>query len=132
MSTYENLLNDFKLNLDIRFMSKHRIEEDPKKGILVLLYLTEHPKYSVHLLNIFHKYKTEHFPDIRKGWITAFTYDRPQNTIRLKKHGDSTHIDLFRISSLEKTHFAHRKGFVATVERMSTEELYTYIRHALI
>ena len=67
ISTYDNLLNDFKLNLDVQFMSKQRIEEDPKKGILLLLYLTEHPKYSVHLLNIFHKYKIEYFPDIRKG-----------------------------------------------------------------
>ena len=40
-------------------------------------------------------------------------------------------IDLFRLSGLEKTHFAHKKGFTATVKRMSTEELYTYIQHAL-
>ena len=132
ISNYEKLINDFKVNLDIQFISKQRIEEEPNKGILVLSYLTEHPQYNIHLFKIFNKYKTEHFRDIRKGWITAFTYDRPQNTISLKRHGDGTSIDLFRISSLKKTHFAHKKGFVATVERMSTEELYTYIQHALI
>ena len=132
ISTYENIVNDFKSNLDVQFISKQGIEEDPKKGILVLLYLTEAPKYSVHLFKIFQKYKTEQFPDIRKGWITAFTYDRPQNTISLKRHGDGKNIDLFRLSGLEKTHFAHRKGFTATVARMSAEELYTYIQHALI
>ena len=132
ITTYENLINDFKVNLDIQFVSKQRIGEDPKKGILVLSYLTERPKYSVHLFKIFNKCKTKHFPDMRKGWISAFSYNRPQNTISLKRHGDGSYIDLYRISSLEKTYFAHKKGFVATVERMSTEELYTYIQHALI
>ncbi len=132
ISNYEDLVKDFEVNLESEFLAKQRIDEDPKKGILVLSYLTKHPKYSVNLFKLFNKYKTEHFPDIRKGWISAFTYDRPQNTINLKRHGDGTYIDLYRILSLKKTHYAHRKGFVATVERMSTEELYTYIQHALI
>ena len=132
ISTYEKLFTDFKVNLDIQFISERGIEEDPKKGILVLSYLTDKPKYGVHLFNVFLKYKTEHFPDMRKGWISAFTYDRPQNTISLKRNGDSRNIDLYRLSGLDKTHFAHKKGFTATVKRMSIEELYTYIQHALI
>ncbi len=132
ISIYENILNDFNVNLDIQFISRQRIDEDPKKGILVISYLTNKPKYGVHLFNVFRKYKAEHFPDMRKGWISAFTYDRPQNTISLRRNGDSKNIDLFRLSSLEKTHFAHKKGFTATVKRMSIEELYTYIQHALI
>ena len=132
ISTYEDLVKDFEVNLDIQIISKQGIEEDPRKGILVLLYLTEHTKYSVNLFKLFNRYKTEHFPDIRKGWISAFSYDRPQNTISLKRHGDGKNIDLFRLLGLEKTHFAHRKGFTATVARMSAEELYTYIQHALI
>ena len=64
--------------------------------------------------------------------ILDFTYDRPENTISLKRNGDSGKIDLFRLRTLEKTHFAHEKGFTATVKRMSSEELYWYIQHALI
>ncbi len=130
ITTYEHILNDFGSNLDVQIMSKQKIE-DPK-GILVLLYLTDRPKYCVHLTILLKKFKTEHFPDYKKGWITAFTYDRPLNTISLKRHGKGDHIDLYRLSGLKKTHFAHRKGFVATVKRMSTEELYSYIQHALI
>ncbi len=132
ITTYESILEDFDFNLDVQFMSKQELEEDPKKGILVLLYLTNRPKYGVHLTNLFQKCKINHFPDYRKGWITAFTYDRPQNTISIKKHGNSPQIDLHKLSGLKKTYFAHRKGFVATVKKMPTEELYRYIQHGLV
>ncbi len=88
--------------------------------------------YGTHLFNIFQKYKINYFPDMRRGWISAFTYDRPENTISLKRNGDGRKIDLFRLRSLEKTYFANEKGFTATVKRMSSEELYRYIQHALI
>ncbi len=104
------------MSLDVQFISKQRIEGDSKKGILVISYLIGQPKYSVHLFNLFQKYKT---------YIIAFTYDRPHNTISLKRHADGTYPDLFRISGLEKTYYAHEKSFTATVERISTEVLYT-------
>ena len=132
ISTYKKLFESFNSHLDIQFMSKHKIEEDPKKGIPVLLYLTEDSQYCSHLFNVFHKYKTENLLDNRSGWITAFTYDRPKDTICLKRHGNPNHIDFFKLVSLEKTCFAHEKGFVAVVKKMPEEELYTYIQHALI
>ncbi len=118
--------------MDIQFISKHGIEEDPKKGIPALIYLTEKQQYGSHLINIFHKYKNENILNTGRGWITAFTYDRPENTICLRRNGNPTHIDFYKLKSLEKTHFAHRSGFVAIVKKMPEEELYTYIQHALI
>lgn len=87
--------------------------------------LSLNPQYCSHLFNIFHRYKSSQIPNYRGGWITAFTYDRPEKTICLRRHGDPANIDFSRIASLVKTHFAHRKGFVAIVDKMPEFELYT-------
>ena len=131
ISTYYRLLESFDSQLDVQFISTQRLDEDPSKGILVLSYLTEKPQYGSHLFNIFLKYKISKIINYRRGWITAFTYDRPEGTICLKRHGNPAKIDFSRITSLDKTRFAHRNGFVAVVDKMPEFELYNYIQHAI-
>ena len=41
ISNYEDLVKDFEVNLESEFIGKQRIDEDSKKGILVLSYLTK-------------------------------------------------------------------------------------------
>ena len=132
IETYQRLERNFESQLNVITISKEGVEEDPSKGILVLIYLTQKPEYCSHLFRIFHKYKKKLFPNYRGSWVIAFSYDRPENSIQLKRYGGTSQINLSKTRSMEKTHFAHEKGFVATVESMSEEELYTYIQHALL
>jgi len=132
IETYETLLQNFESQMNLITISKSRVEEDITKGIPVLLYLTNKPEYSSHLYTIFQNYKHKFFPEYKGSWVVGFTYDRPENSICLKRYGNGSQIDFSRIKSLKKTYFAHDEGFVATVEKMYEEELYTYIQHALL
>ena len=71
------------------------------------------------------------FPNHRGAWISVFTYDRPEHSLYLKRNGSRSQIDFSKIKSMEKTIFAHDKGFVAIVENMPEEELYSYIQNAI-
>lgn len=42
-----------------------------------------------------------------------------------------SHINFLKIRNMGKIIFAHDKGFVAIVEEMLEEELYSYIQHAI-
>jgi hypothetical protein len=132
INTYYHLWEDFKTTLEVKLLSTHGIEEDITKGMPVFFYLTKTPKYNSMLEKIFHLYKNKYFPNYRKGWITAFTYDRPKGTICLRRHGNPSKIDLSRLESLEKTEFAHPKGYVAVVKRMNEIELSNYIQHSIL
>lgn len=132
IKTYQKLLDNFESQLNVISISRSGVEEDLTKGIPVLLYLTKKPEYSSHLITIFRKYRSKYFPKHNGSWVAAFSYDRPENSIYLKRYGTPTQIDFSRIKSLKKTYFAHEKGFVAVVENMHEEELFAYIQHALL
>ncbi len=132
IKAYYGLLEEFKSILKIEVVGSEGEEEDLRKGIPIFLFLTRKPKYSSHLLRMFNSYKQENFPNYHGSWITAFTYDRPKGTICLRRHGNPKKIDLSRLKSLEKTEFAHPKGFVAVVKDMSDIELKNYIQHTIL
>jgi len=132
IDSYQKLQNNFESQVNIISISRSGMEEDLTKGIPVLMYLTKKPEYSSHLFTFFRNYKSKILPGHRGSWIAAFSYDRPENSIYLKRYGNPSHIDFSRIRSLKKTNFAHEKGFVAIVENMYEEKLYTYIQHSLI
>jgi len=132
LKTYEKLKNTFQAQVEPITISKLGVEEDLSKGIPVLLYLTEKPVYSSHLSTIFHHYKNKLFPEYKGSWVIGFSYNRPKNSICLKRYGSASQIDFSRIKSLEKTYFAHQDGFVAAVEDMVDDELYSYIQHAIL
>ena len=131
IEVFKQVKNRFESLLNVVSINKDEVEEDFSKGILVLFYLTKKPEYSSHLRSIIQEYKNKHFPQYSGSWVSAITYDRPENSIYLKRHGKTSQIDFSRIKSLERTYFAHNKGFMAIVERMDEEELKTYVRHAL-
>jgi len=129
---YYHLLKEIEEKLEVKIVGSEGEEEDLHNGIPILLFLTRKPKYNSHLLRIFNSYKEENFPNYHGSWITAFTYDRPKGTICLRRHGNPKKVDLARLKSLEKTQFAHPKGFVAVVDTMSDIELKNYIQHAIM
>jgi hypothetical protein len=131
IKTYYQLIDEIQSKLEVKVIGDEGEEEDLSKGIPILFFLTKKPKYNSHLLRIFNSYKEQHFPNYHGGWITAYTYDRPKGTICLRRHGNPKNVDLSRLKSLEKTEFAHPKGFVAVVEKMSDIELKNYIQHAI-
>lgn len=132
IDSYQKLKDNFESQVSIIPLSKSGVEENLTKGIPVLIYLTKKPEYSSHLFNFFRNYIRKILPEYRGSWVAAFSYDRPENSIYLKRYGNPSHIDFSRIKSLKKTYFAHEKGFVAIVENMYEEELSTYIQHALL
>ena len=131
ITSYYEILNNIESQLNIASINKSGIEEIHENGIPVILYLTKKPQYSSHLFNIFRKFKSKMFPNHHGGWISVFTYDRPKNSLYLKRNGSRSQIDFSQINSMEKTIFAHDKGFVAIVENMPEEELYAYIQQAI-
>lgn len=75
ISTYHRLRKSFDSQLDIQFMSKNGIDEDPSKGIPVFLYLTDKPQYCSHLFNIFHRYKNSIHKCIKKSLDFVLDFD---------------------------------------------------------
>lgn len=132
IDSYQKLQDNFKSQVNIIPISRSGVEKELTKGIPVLMYLTKKPEYTSHLFTIFRNYKSKILPEHRGSWVAVFSYDRPENSIYLKRYGNPSHIDFSRIKSLKKTYFAHEKGFVAIVENMYEEELFTYIQHALL
>lgn len=132
IESYKKLKSDFESQVNITPISRSGVEEDITKGIPVLIYITKKPIYSSNLFNILRNYKREILPDHRGSWVAAFSYDRPENSIYIKRYGNPSRIDFSRIKSLKKTYFAHDEGFMAIVENMYEEELSTYIQHALL
>ena len=132
ITNYHQILGDFKSKLEVKLVSNRGIEEDIQKGIPIFLYLTRKPNYTSILDKIFYLYKTKYFPNYHGTWITAFTYDRPKKTICLRRHGNPSKVNLAKLESLEKTEFAHPKGYVAVVKKMSEVELTNYIQHSIL
>lgn len=132
IESYKKLKDDFKSKVNITAISKSGVEEDITKGVPVFIYKTKKPIYSYNLFHILRNYKREILPDHRGSWVAVFSYDRPINSIYIKRYGNPSRIDFSRIKSLNKTYFAHNEGFMAIVENMYDEELSTYIQHALI
>ncbi|TXT67531.1 MAG: hypothetical protein BAJALOKI1v1_70022 [Promethearchaeota archaeon] len=131
INDYYRLLEDFDANMEVKLISNQGIEEEIEKGFPIFLYLTKTPQYNANLVKIFYSFKTKYYPNYYGPWITAFTYDRPKNTICLRRHGNPKKINLSRLESLEKTEFAHPKGYVAVVKMMDEIELTNYIQHSL-
>ena len=51
--------------------------------------------------------------------MTAITYDRPENSIYLRRYGKSSQVDFSKLQGLEKTF--HANDGSATVHRMYEE-----------
>jgi hypothetical protein len=130
MDKYEEIEKEFHSKVEVYFLSKDGISKENPNGIPCLMYLSSKPCYDSHLDHIFYNYKKDHFPKAYP-WITAFRYDRPNNSIYIKLHGDPDQLDLGSVQDREKGDFAHKKGFMAVVEDMSELELAHLIQSAL-
>jgi hypothetical protein len=131
MERYNKLSKDFEQKHEVNFLNKYGIGENNKNSIPIISYLPNKARYSYHISKLFEKYREKYKFQNYEGWISAFSYDRPKNTIHLTRHGNPDKIDFTRIKNQQRTKFVHSAGFMAVVEKMSEIELIHYILNAI-
>ncbi|MEJ2252120.1 MAG: MYG1 family protein [Candidatus Lokiarchaeota archaeon] len=130
MKKHKKISKHFNANKKVIYIGKNGVQSEDPDGIPCIFYLTSKPCYGSQLSNIFYQYKKLNFPNA-SSWITVYRYDRPENSIYIKRHGDPNRINLSTLQDRGKGYYAHKKGFMAVVEDMPSMELAHYIQSAL-